>query len=458
MKNRLDLNFDLIYQDERASYVNDYVNREEFIKNPLTPEELDKISDYVLFGVDRETGLSESKKRNIHLESKNSPWRNKNDDHESLEELRESPSFNEANLRPLTAPPLRLSTEEKKFSREKALEKAPAYLQKIYSDLFRNIDHIDLLVGYYEFMYGKKGKEVKPPRAELIARFSEEECDKIADEASRLTPHSYLKKKRELVALRTEQYVLRDSFAPQIFLGSVTPHITNFDTTNSFEAGIEVLPLGLRDKTQTARLLFPKETGINLRPHDYDQTQLKKISDFYWEKQKFDRNSHKFYFDFRNQEHVYLLLGLYTDLEGDINWEDLDSTLPYFLGTLRFYINEAGLSDVQQEILRLKIKRTPNQEISNILRDKFGKTYAANYISTIFTKRIVQKICDAARYHEKVASNLFFEEEFKECTCCGRTLLRDTVNFMRKGRSADGLMARCKACEKKIRGEKANNE
>lgn len=458
MKNRLNLNFDLVYQDERAEYVNDYVQHPEFTSTPLTPDELETISNYILFGVDRETGLSESKKRNIHLEAKNSPWKNRNDDHESLEELRESPSFNEANLRPLTAPPLRLTGEEKRFSRENALKTAPTYLQKIYTDLFRNIDHVDLLVGYYEFMYGKKGKEVKPPRAELIARFSEEECDKIAEEASHLTPHSYLKKKRELVALRTEQYVLRDSFAPQIFLGAITPHITNFDTTNSFEAGIEVLPLGLNDKTQNARLLFSKENGINLRPRDYTEDQLQKISKFYWEKQNFDKNSHKFYFDFRNQEHVYLLLGLYMDLEGDINWEDLDSTLPYFLRTLRFYIKEAGLSEVQEEILRLKIKRISNQEISNILRDKFGKTYAANYISTIFTKRIVQKICDAARYHERVVSNLFFEEEFKECTCCGRTLLRDTINFMRKGRSADGLMARCKACEKKIRGEKANND
>ena len=456
MKNRLNLDFNLVYQQERANYVNDYVQRPEFITNPLTPDELETISNYVLYGVDKESGKSESEKKNIRLTAKNSPWRDRNDDHESLEELRESPLFNEGSLRPLTAIPYKIPTKEKKFSRENALSSAPAYLKGIYEELFRRIDRIDLLVSYYELNYGKKGKEVKPPREELTQKFTEEEAEKIAEEAINLTPHQYLKKKRELVSLRTEQYVLKDSFAPAIFTGAVQPHITNFDTSNSFEAGIEVLPLGLSDRSQTARLLFSKETGINLRPRDYTEDQLQKISKFYWKKKNFDRKSKKFYFDFRNQEHVYLLLGLYTDLEGEIDWENLDSTLPYFLHTLKFYIKEAGLSDIQEEILRLKIKRVSNQDISQKLKEKFGKTYAANYISTIYTKRIVQKICEAAKYHEQVCGMIYFPEEFKECTCCGRTLLRDPVNFMRKARSADGLMARCKICEKKIRGEKAN--
>jgi hypothetical protein len=454
MKNRLDLNFDLLYQDERAKYVNEYVSRPEFIEAPLTSAELETISTYILYGVDRESGLSESKKKNILLSTKNSVW-SKKENEESLEELRESPNFNEGKLRPITAPPLRIQTEEKRFSREKALQSAPSYLRGAFEDLFRRIDHVDLLVGFYEQIHGRKGKEVKPPREELLRRFTDEEIEEISLAARDLSPHTYLKKKRELVTLRTEQYTLKDSYAP-LLLTSPLVHLTNFDTTNSFEAGIEVLPLGLSDHTSIARLLYRPDTGVNMRPRDYSTSDLEAISKFYWKKQNFDKKSHKFYFDFRNQEHVYLLLNLYTDLEGDLDRENLDSTLPSFLKTLRFYIKEAQLTDAQREILRLKILKKSNQDISKIIGEKFGKTYAPNYISTIFTRKIVQKICEAAQYHETVVSQIFFEEEFKECTCCGRTLLRDTVNFMRKGRSADGLMARCKACEKKIRGEKAN--
>ena len=39
MKNRLNLNFELVYQDERAEYVNDYVQRPEFTSNPLTQDD-----------------------------------------------------------------------------------------------------------------------------------------------------------------------------------------------------------------------------------------------------------------------------------------------------------------------------------------------------------------------------------------------------------------------------------
>jgi hypothetical protein len=48
-------------------------------------------------------------------------------------------------------------------------------------------------------------------------------------------------------------------------------------------------------------------------------------------------------------------------------------------------------------------------------------------------------------------SNIFFEEEFKTCTGCGKTLLRDTDNFTRKSRSKDGFTSRCKHCEKEAR-------
>ena len=92
-----------------------------------------------------------------------------------------------------------------------------------------------------------------------------------------------------------------------------------------------------------------------------------------------------------------------------------------------------------------------NVDIAAEINKKYGKTYTANYISTIFRQRIIPKINEAAKYHEKIISNIFFEEEFKTCCACGRVLLRDTTNFTRKARSKDGLTSRCKECEKKAR-------
>jgi hypothetical protein len=73
---------------------------------------------------------------------------------------------------------------------------------------------------------------------------------------------------------------------------------------------------------------------------------------------------------------------------------------------------------VQREILDMKIRKVKNIDIADIINKKWGKSYTANYISTIFRQRIIPKINEAAAYHIKLVSNVFFEEEFKVCTGC----------------------------------------
>jgi hypothetical protein len=121
------------------------------------------------------------------------------------------------------------------------------------------------------------------------------------------------------------------------------------------------------------------------------------------------------------------------------------------MNTSKFYIERAELSEVQQHILDLKLKKVTNTDIAAEVNKRWGKTYTPNYISTIFRQRIIPRINAAAAYHEKLVSNVFFEEEFKTCSDCGRTLLRDADNFTRKARSKDGFTNRCKACEKQAR-------
>lgn len=99
----------------------------------------------------------------------------------------------------------------------------------------------------------------------------------------------------------------------------------------------------------------------------------------------------------------------------------------------------------------MKLRKVKNVDIAWDINKKYGKSYTQNYISTIFRQRIIPKICDAAKYHEEIIANIFFPENFKECSCCGETMLRSADNFTRKSRASDGLSARCKQCEKKAR-------
>ena len=103
----------------------------------------------------------------------------------------------------------------------------------------------------------------------------------------------------------------------------------------------------------------------------------------------------------------------------------------FLIRTLFYYLDFAEITEVQKEILDLKIKKIKNQDIANKINKKFGKSYTANYISTIFRQKIIPKINAAAAFHKKIVSNLFFEEEFKKCSCCGVYLLRDPEIFVR---------------------------
>lgn len=214
-----------------------------------------------------------------------------------------------------------------------------------------------------------------------------------------------------------------------------------------------MLPLGLI--TPNAPSIFRE--WDQLAPRAFGDSELRAISDLVWRKAQFAPAPNQFWIDFRDVEHVYQLLCHQTELRAASENDDFESTLPQLLATLDFYAQMADLNEVQRDILDLKLKKEKNIDIATRINKKWGRAYTANYISTIFRQRIIPKINEAAAYHLKVVSNLFFEEEFKECSGCGKTLLRDTINFTRKTRSPDGLAARCKKCEKANRAKRRTN-
>ena len=132
----------------------------------------------------------------------------------------------------------------------------------------------------------------------------------------------------------------------------------------------------------------------------------------------------------------------------------IENNLKNLLDTLEFYEAIADLTDIQREILKLKEKKEKNADIAGYINRKYGKSYTANYISTIFKQKIIGKINEAAALHQDTIENCFFPENFKQCTCCGKILLLDGRNWVKKTRSKDGFQSRCKRCERELRKKK----
>ena len=441
--NRLQLDFKLTTTDERVNFLNEYLQRPEFVKKPPTEDELETMGNYLLWGKDPVTGLNAKQAGLCDIETKHGTW-DKNSNIESLEELMESPTFNEASLLTLeTVAPIKVKREV--FSRKEALSKCPDYLVDTFKSLFQQIDELDLMINYYELAHNRRKN---PPRDELLNKFTPEEQAALEEKASHWNQYKYLKTRHQLVELRREQYTLRDSYQQTILSQEApAPYFPHEEPV--LDVDIEVLPLGVKRNQGVGAYLF--RNWEDIIPANFNENMLAETSEFYWKKKAYKPGPKQQFIDFRELEHVYEMFQLFFELDSAAVDAELESNLPALMETLRFYIDQAELSEIQREILDMKLRKVKNADIALEINKKWKKTYTPNYISTIFRQRIIPKINEAAAYHEKLVSNIFFEEEFKTCTGCGKTLLRDTDNFTRKSRSKDGFTSRCKRCEKEAR-------
>ena len=438
--NRLKLDFSIQTTDGRRDFVNEYVLQPQFQRVPLNESELETIANYILWGKDPD-GLNCTQRGEIQIETRNKTWQR--DDTESLDAMMESPTFNEASLRRPTEARTRIPREV--FDRKRTLRECPEHLVPVFEDLFRRIDYIELQLNLYEFAHGKR-KE--PPRDSLLKRFDESQIQTAKQIASKWNQFKYLKQRHLIVELRREQFTLRDSYIEKHLRH--TPVEPEIESTNlDFEAEIPVFPLGLVGGP-FSNLIFKNKDELN--PYTYTEKEQETLIHYFWNKKQQSRP--ELFFDFKELEHVYELFNQLNDLEDSIASLPVESNLKKLLDTLQYYINLTDLTEAQKDILDLKINKIKNQDIADEINKKYGKSYTANYISTIFRQKIIPQINEIVGFHELVIENICFKENFKKCNNCGKILLLDARNFVRKSRSKDGFSTRCKICDRQDRQRK----
>lgn len=434
MGNRLKLDWKLETAIDRANFISTYI-----VQFPdLTPKEASTIADYLLWGKD-ENGVPIGK--DTGLETK---WTKPNEA-ESLDAVLENPALSNAQLYALNDAVV-LKKGRDVFSREEARKEAPVFLQQTFEELWKTIDEIELEINFYELRVGKREK---PPRDELLNRFTDEEVERISARSQKLNQYGYLKLRGRIKELRTEQFTIRDSYRStfNITQSVYSPKNNSF----VFDCDIQVLPLGIKEGA-VGDVVFNTEFD----PGALSEEQLRLINELVWKKKKINPNMQVF--DFRELDAVYQLYLFKEEFDERLEQVEIDhiieNNLANLLETLHFYEQIADLTDIQREILRLKEKKDKNADIASYINKKYGKSYTANYISTIFKQKIIVKINEAVKLHQDTIENCFFKENFKQCTDCGRILLLDGRNWVKKTRSKDGFQSRCKRCERELRQKK----
>lgn len=378
-------------------------DRMEAIKNidlsSLTKTELETVTNYVLYGKD-EDDTSCVDRKEIQIKSKFNSY-NK-DKHISLDELMESPTF-----------------DENIFLKNKTIYK------KVKPSIDR--DKAAQIPGMEELW-----KEIE--KMDRILKENTGELEKTKDTPTLNTKQIYYLK-HQLIELRTQQYYLMDSYFPtiQIQRNKAEFHGNIIDSQMNYP----ILPRGTMSSQDDQLFKFPK-LDDSPQIKIYTEGEVEEIKETY-----------KPYFDFRDPLHIYQLIQHYEEIK-DCSQKNPDSPLNNLLWTLDFYIDKANLSEQQLLIIRDKKLRIPNKEIAQHLHDELGIYHQENYISTIWNK-CVNLITEAVElnYDEYLCRN--YDKAWKKCTRCGEYLLRDSRNFVKKAKAADGLTSRCKKCDKEIR-------
>lgn len=412
------MNLGISKQLDRNLYSN--TERAEQVRNLFTPEisnlaalhfdeystqlELEKIANFILYGKDPVLDKNFCQLKEIQIKPKYNAYQRK--EPESLDALLEDPLTNETHF------------EEIK--------------RTVYKKVKPTIDR-------------EKDQHI-PGMKELW-----EAIDKLAEEVQALKDkgalnYDYYKKNHLLIQLRTEQYVLKDSATEQVqcrsFAKSTSEPSLTSDTGYLKDNYTDWLYKNWRADH------YRQDFGEKWYAQEQEELARRLNSGELneWEWVEVSENE----VDLTNPEHVYQVLELYSTLKEN-SFDRLNSDLKFLLWELETYIERANLSKARFHILVRKIDKVTNDKIREELQQNFGLCYSDNYISTIYKQMICAKIAKTAQLAKDEFIYRNQPEKFKVCSTCGTKLLRDQRNFIKKQNSKDGLSARCKECDKRIR-------
>ena len=384
---------------------------EEYFTSPSVQADLEKVANFILYGKDPKTDKNFCQKKEIQIEQAHTAYQRKKA--ESLDALLEDPNTKEVDFQPVQ----KNCYKKIKPTIDREKDKDIPGMQ----DLWNAIDVLAARV-----------KELKE-KQELGLEF--------------------YKKNHLLIQLRKEQFALKDSMVEPIrargyHMSSPSPICYTSDT-GYVNSNYDNFVYGN----------WRAEHYKNQFGSDWYADEQEKLATLIregldkWEWVEVSEST----IDLTNPVHVYNLLEMYGTLKEN-SYEALNSDLKFLLWELEDYVDRANLSEARKHILVRKIDKATNEQIRDELQEKFGLNYSDNYISTIYKQMICAQIAKTAEIARDEWLYRNQPEKFKVCSTCHQKLLRDTRNFIKKQNARDGLAARCKMCDKRIRDEKKSKE
>jgi hypothetical protein len=252
-----------------------------------------------------------------------------------------------------------------------------------------------------------------------------------------MNAYDYLKAKRRLVTLRTQQYDLLDG----VGRAPLQTHPNMAVYWQDADLGIDaIMPL-----MEPMLLIDAVDEKCFEEKFQYFAVGALRTSDAIAA-----GSAGKAVVDLRDPEVVRQALYLLEDIDDGLEDKKVqDREISWILVKyLLYYIEQCEFSDDLKVVLEMKKNKAPNKEIVEKLKADFGLSYQENYISTIFRKRILEPIAEQAQRHYRLIEFITMGPSvFKRCSKCGKLLPRNDTYFNKRSSTSDGFVSYCKKCK-----------
>lgn len=325
--------------------------------------------------------------------------------------------------------------------------------------LWHQIDELDYAITYWEMINGKR-REGLPPRSELyerlylnlsldlnhLARIAEfdQYLSSLESNALLWSERDKSCAKKRLTELRTEQYVLQDTIKGECIRGIINP--AQWWTEGKGDNVIEdILPFSSSDFA----FRYPTEDWFTPSSMARCVAALRNMD---------EKEGKENVIDFRDplciKRFIQYALELqdYTEKKGEICAEMVVKALKWF----QYFVDRCHFSPEEELILQFKMQKKSNKDIMAALSERGLTPYKENYISTVYTKRVIGAIAAQAQECQRMVEYITMGRKvFKCCSVCGNLIPRNSIYFNQKGNTKDGFFSYCKDCRKRKKEEKA---
>jgi len=153
-------------------------------------------------------------------------------------------------------------------------------------------------------------------------------------------------------------------------------------------------------------------------------------------------------FSLLNPDYVSAVLCNYSRIKQDC-WGQFSSDAYYMIQDLENLVDETLEKDfpLYYDLLIYKIDGKTNEEIQSLLERDYGVKHSVEYISSLWRNKIPKMIAEQARKDWLIWHYTFEEKgQWKKCSRCGQIKLAHNMFFSKNNTSKDGFYSICKDC------------